>query len=99
MKIGRGVLPFELDLIYGCRGSVVTLSLHQTYLFGNIDLAFDLLKYLSALIFVYPDILLYQVIGTFFIFVVTVDLPSEEEGVFKYMLVPFCNVDDLLMVL
>jgi len=62
-------------------------------------LAFHLFEYLSAFEFFYFKLILKQIVGTFFAFVVTQYFIGQKERIFQCMLITLDNVGDLFMIL
>jgi hypothetical protein len=98
MKIGRGVFVFDLYLFDSSRRLAFFLRSELNRLRNEI-LSGDLFKYLSAFEVIDPKVSADDIIGLFFVFVVSTGILCQKEGILQREFASFGNVKDLLMVL
>jgi hypothetical protein len=80
MKIGRGVFVFDLYLFDSSRRLAFFLRSELNRLRNEI-LSGDLFKYLSAFEVIDPKVSADDIIGLFFVFVVSTGILCQKEGI------------------
>ncbi len=98
MKIGRRELVFDLDL-FDSSGRLLLFFGSELNRLRNEILSGDLFKDLSAFEIIDPKVSADDIIGLFFVFVVSTGILCQKEGILQREFASLGNIKDLLMVL